>query len=96
MRRFHSRTHPRWRLYDYRLPGTYFVTAITLDRVPLLGALEQGECLLSPFGEIVRDVWQRIPEEVPGVGLDAFVIMPAHVHALIALSLTATGRHRSR
>ena len=86
MRRFHDRIHPRWTQYDYRLPGTYFVTTITLDRVPLLGALEQGECLRSPFGDVVRDVWQRIPEGVPGVELDAFVVMPDHVHALIVLS----------
>lgn len=85
MRRFHDRIHPRWKECDYRLPGTYFVTTITLERIPLLGALEQGQCVPSPFGEIVRDVWQRVPENVPGVMLDAFVVMPDHIHALIVL-----------
>lgn len=87
MRRFYDRIHPRWKEYDYRLSGTYFVTTITLERVPLLGALKHGQCVLSPFGEIVRDVWERVPGNVPGVLLDAFVVMPDHIHALIVLAV---------
>jgi REP element-mobilizing transposase RayT len=85
VRRFHRRTHPRWKQYDYRLPGTYFVTTITLGRIPLLGDLQERECVLSPAGVLVRNAWRRIPEAVPGVNLDAFVVMPDHVHAVLVL-----------
>lgn len=85
MRTFYTRSNPRWTRYDYRLPGIYFVTTNTLERVPLLGALRRGECVLSPSGRIVRDTWRRISERFPGVELDAFVVMPDHVHALLVL-----------
>lgn len=89
MQRFHSRIHPRWDKYDYRLPGTYFVTTITLGRAPLLGVLRDGGCVLSRLGAIVQDTWRRIPEQLPGVELDAFVVMPDHVHALLVLPVQA-------
>lgn len=97
MRSFQSRIHPRWSRYDYRLPGLYFVTTITLDRVPMLGALCRGECVLSPFGLIVHRTLQQIPQRFPGVELDAFIVMPDHVHALIGIleQPAATGTPRT-
>lgn len=85
MRKFYTRIHPRWKRYDYRLPGIYFVTTNTFERAPLFGVLRRGECALSPLGQIVRDAWHRVPERFPGVELDAFVVMPDHVHALLML-----------
>lgn len=90
MRTFYTRIHPRWKRYDYRLPGIYFVTAVTLDRARLFGVLRRGECVLSPLGVIVRDAWRCIPERFPGVELDAFVVMPDHVHALLVLPESAS------
>jgi REP element-mobilizing transposase RayT len=46
--------------------------------------------ILSPLGRIARDLWVRTAEIRPGVILDAFVIMPNHMHAIIALP-AATG-----
>lgn len=63
----------------------YFVTAITRDRARLFGVLMGGRCVLSPSGLIVRDTWKRLPERFPCVELDAFVVMPDHVHALILM-----------
>lgn len=85
MGRSHDRLHPRWAQYDYRLPGIYFVTTITFERAPLLGALQRATCVLSLFGRIVHDTWRSIHKRFDGVELDAFVVMPDHVHALITL-----------
>ncbi len=63
----------------------YFITTVTLGCAPLLGALRHGECALSTFGLVVRRVWQDIPQRFPGVELDTFVVMPDHVHALLAM-----------
>jgi REP element-mobilizing transposase RayT len=41
--------------------------------------------ILSPLGRIARDLWLRTAEIRPGVILDAFVIMPNHMHAIVAL-----------
>ena len=36
-------------------------------------------------GRIVREEWERTGEVRPGVVLDAFVVMPDHVHAVIGI-----------
>ncbi|HEV2643772.1 MAG TPA: transposase, partial [Candidatus Elarobacter sp.] len=85
MRKFGNRTSPRWQHHDYALPGAYFVTAVTRNRSPLLGSLRGDECALSSAGLFVRDVWRSIPQRFAGVELDAFVVMPDHVHALLMI-----------
>ncbi|WP_224410498.1 transposase [Oscillatoria salina] len=46
----------------------------------------------SEAGEMVQTVWNEIPEHYPGVELDAFVVMPDHIHGIIIL----TGNHACR
>jgi len=40
---------------------------------------------LGVVGELARTAWLEIPIRHPGVELDAFVVMPNHVHAIVAL-----------
>jgi len=42
--------------------------------------------VLSPFGEVARNSWLEIPEHFPRVLLDAFVLMPNHVHGILILA----------
>ena len=44
-----------------------------------------GEVRLSPVGEIVADEWQKTPLIRPNVMLDAWVVMPNHLHGIIVL-----------
>ena len=37
------------------------------------------------LGVLVQRSWGVLPEHFPNVELDAFVIMPNHVHAIIVL-----------
>ena len=37
----------------------------------------------SPIGEIVKAVWQSIPEHFPNTSVDHFIIMPNHIHGII-------------
>jgi REP element-mobilizing transposase RayT len=46
----------------------------------------RGEMNLSQDGLVVRRVWGRLPSLFDGICLDAFVIMPNHVHGIIMLS----------
>jgi putative transposase len=40
---------------------------------------------LSPIGEIVRACSVDIPNHFPGVKADTFVVMPNHVHGILAI-----------
>ena len=41
---------------------------------------------LSRTGRIVLERWRRIPEHADDTLLDAFVVMPNHVHGLLLLA----------
>ncbi len=68
--------------HDYR-GGAYFVTTNTRKRVPLFGTVKRGRMYLSAYGKIVAEEWQRTGKLRDGVSLDAFIVMPDHVHGLV-------------
>jgi putative transposase len=43
------------------------------------------------LGQIAEKYWHEIPEHFPCVKLDAFVIMPNHVHGIIVIDNTDDG-----
>lgn len=71
--------------YDYTAAGAYFVTICLRRREGILSRIVAGQVVLSPTGELVEAVWRRLPEYFPRVTLDAFVIMPDHLHGVILL-----------
>lgn len=74
--------------YDYTNPGMYFVTICTWNSAPLLGAIVGRSVRLTGAGRIVRDCWFAIPRHFPYVAIDAFVIMPDHVHGIVMINAT--------
>jgi REP element-mobilizing transposase RayT len=74
---------------DYSRPGCYFVTICAAFRRNIFGAIEDGKVVLSPLGEIVRGCWVRIPEHFPTTSINEYVIMPNHLHGIIALGVGA-------
>ena len=40
---------------------------------------------VSPVGAIAHALWYQIPFHHPGVRLDAFVVMPNHIHGILVL-----------
>ena len=81
----HHRHSIRLRGYDYAQAGAYFVTICAQDRACLFGEEVDGEVRLSGAGEIVHTVWDDLMRWFPGIDLDAFVIMPNHVHGIVFL-----------
>jgi putative transposase len=69
--------------YDYRESGAYFVTVCTWQRIPVLSRVSADGVRLSPAGRIVHRVWEELPDHFPHVSLDAFVVMPDHVHGIV-------------
>lgn len=71
--------------HDYRLPRWYFVTTNTYRRAPHFGTIEAERMYLSESGRIVAEEWNRTEELRDNVELDAFIVMPDHLHGLIRL-----------
>jgi putative transposase len=76
----------RLKEYDYSRPGGYFVTICTHNHDRLFGDVQEEEMKLSPIGEIARKCWEDIPKHFNNIDLDAFVIMPNHLHGIIMIS----------
>lgn len=79
--------------YDYGQAGAYFVTVCTWKRKPTLAQIENGSAILTDFGLIVSEEWCRSVSLRKEIELDAFVIMPNHIHGIIIFhDVGATGR----
>jgi REP element-mobilizing transposase RayT len=81
-RRKNSLRHPR---VDYRSHGAYFVTINTYRRRHQFGRIDDGVMQTSSAGDIVWEEWERTEVLRADVVLDAFVIMPDHVHGIICI-----------
>lgn len=81
----------RLQSYDYRQQGVYFITVCSHDRQPLFGSIVDGKMVSSAFGMTVSDCWTSIPAHFQGTILDEFVVMPNHVHGLIAIADLGAG-----
>lgn len=91
-----KRKHPRLKHYDYARTGAYFITFCTKDRRCVLssvgrGALAPPQVALTPYGEIVDELIQKIPLVYSGTFLEHYVIMPNHVHLLLRLDMDDGG-----
>ena len=87
--------------YDYSLPGVYFVTICTKNKQKLLSTIVgEGLCALpqvhlTEIGKTVKESLEYIHENISGVFVDQYVIMPNHVHLLLRIEkLFETGGHR--
>lgn len=70
--------------HDYNY-GSYFITIVTKDRLPSFGKVVEGKMILNPAGEIAFQTWKSIPDHLPHVYLDEFIVMPDHVHGILHL-----------
>jgi len=61
------------------------VTICTYDRVHLFGDIVNGKMQFSKLGQIAHNTWPTIVEHRPNVELDAFVVMPNHIHGIVLI-----------
>jgi REP element-mobilizing transposase RayT len=80
-----SRKGQRLRDFDYTRAGAYFITVCTLDRKCLFGEIHDGAMKPNAIGLTVEQCWQELPLRFAAVDLDAFVLMPNHVHGLLGI-----------
>jgi putative transposase len=82
----HHRRSLRLKGYDYATTGAYFVTVCTQNRACLFGEVVDDAVRLNEYGDIVLMCWEEIPTHFANVALDAFVVMPNHVHGIMMLT----------
>jgi len=80
------RSSLRLKGFDYSEPGAYFVTICTENGICYLGNIVDGISISYPISDVIREIWQEIPEKFQCVDIDAFIIMPNHVHGIIIIN----------
>jgi REP-associated tyrosine transposase len=91
-RGLHRRRSIRLAEYDYAAPGAYFLTICSHARKCVFGSVVDGQMVLSSPGRIVAACWEAIPEHFRRMALDAFVVMPNHVHGILVITDRAHAR----
>ncbi|MEL6405790.1 MAG: transposase [Chloroflexota bacterium] len=80
-----ERKSPRLKDFDYTQSGAYFVTICTHLRQHIFGHVHEDNMILSDAGEIAQSRWLVLPEHHKDIELDAFIIMPNHMHGIIII-----------
>jgi putative transposase len=81
----HHRRSIRLKHHDYTKSAAYFVTIVTNNRAAFFGDITNTDMNLNGFGVIVEKLWKGLPDRFPTVSLDAFILMPNHLHGIIII-----------
>jgi len=69
--------------------GTFFVTMQAAFNKTIFGAIVGEKCVLNELGEAIVASFVALGERYDGVEIDAFVVMPNHVHFLIKIGVAS-------
>lgn len=86
----HHRRSIRLPGYDYAQAGAYFVTICVQERRCLFGEIADGRMAANPAGKMVEQTWCELVNKYATIKLDAFVVMPNHVHFVVTLTAHQT------
>ena len=75
----------RLKNWDYRSKGLYYITICCHRRVHHFGEVHNGRMVLSGIGEICDKYLKESPAHFPFVVVDAAVVMPDHLHAILMI-----------
>ena len=76
----------RLKTWDYGDNGAYFITICTKNREHYFGEVNNWKMVLSHVGVIADISWYEIKNHAKNVELDAFIIMPNHIHGILILN----------
>jgi REP element-mobilizing transposase RayT len=84
-------THPGRKSYrkpywDYGAHGLYFVTLGTKGRAQYFGSIENSKLITTTIGDYTTKCWEAIPDHHPFIELDAFILMPDHLHGILRIN----------
>jgi putative transposase len=86
-----NRCSIRLKGYDYRLPGAYFITLVSWQRECSFSEVVDGRIQLNAIGKIIQKEWRQLERHFSQIQLDAFVVMPNHVHGIIVIDTVGEG-----
>jgi REP-associated tyrosine transposase len=95
MEKSHRRRSIRLKNYDYAQEGAYFVTICAYQKQCIFGHIDDGEMFLSEYGEIVKEEWEQTSILRDNVELDAFVVMPNHIHGIIVITYNLNAKNNT-
>ncbi len=94
--KIHHRRSIRLKDYDYSQSGIYFITICVDNKECLFGQIDDvfddnGRNIDSKFtptdiGKIAQEEWFKTAEIRKNIELDAFVLMPNHLHGIIIIN----------
>jgi putative transposase len=79
----HHRRSLRLKEYDYSQEGAYFITICTQNRECTFGDVLDWEMVLNDSGRVVTEEWVKSADIRSEIELDAFVVMPNHIHGIV-------------
>jgi REP element-mobilizing transposase RayT len=88
----HHRRSIRLTHYDYSLPEAYFVTICAFGKRCVFGSVVGDRMREKACGRIVREQWLDTVRIRPQIELDAFTVMPNHLHGILWI-LGLKGEH---
>ena len=81
----HHRRSIRLQRYDYSREGWYYITICVENHKCIFGNIIDGKMQLNAFGTIAKKQWLYTEEIRKNIILDAFIIMPNHMHGIIQI-----------
>ena len=72
----------RLRDWDYSSVASYYITICTYKHHRYFGEVVQQRMILNNLGRAANEYWTR-HEEVYGIDVDEYVIMPNHIHGIL-------------
>jgi putative transposase len=69
---------------DYSRMGPYFVTICSHEKKCIFASAVGDVVALTQVGLAVRETWLGLHDRFPTLSIDEFIIMPNHLHGLLA------------
>jgi putative transposase len=88
-----QRKSNRLKDYDYSLPGAYFVTICTQNKIYLFGNIINTMLQLNDAGKMINRWWQELNNKFDDVKTDEYVVMPNHFHGIIIITESIRETH---
>ena len=88
----HHRRSIRLRKYDYSWPGAYYVTVCAFNKDCIFGQVVGQQMHENVCGHVVREQWFESAKKRKEIELDAFIVMPNHMHGVLWI-LGPRGEH---
>lgn len=71
--------------WDYAWDGMYFITICTKGMQHFFGEIKNGKMNLTNVGVLADVFWYEIKNHAKNITLDAFVVMPNHIHGILII-----------